>query len=329
MPVLGRIELAERAGSGPPWKVVAEVAAVQHGIVGRWQLLELGFRAGAIQRAVGRGLLHPVHHGVYAVGHGSLTTDARLIAAVIACGEGAMLSHRSAAARLGILDTQPHRVDVIATRCGRGPRDGIVIHRPRRLPTNERWMRAGIPLTNGSRTLIDLASVLAKRELEEAVHAADRRRILDIARIDLLVRRSPGRRGSRNLLAVLATYRPLPRTRSWLQDRFLLESDRAGIPRPAVDVVVEGMEVDCYWPDERLIVELDSYGFHGDPDSFENDRRRDVALRLAGYTVLRFTHRRVTSEPTAVVAEASAALASARRTRWAGSVPLSGPDPAQ
>lgn len=313
MAVLGRIELARRAQCGPVWRTVTAVAGEQHGTVGRWQLLELGLGKSGIQRALHRGLLHSLHAGVYAVGGAPSTLHARLTAAVLAGGEGAMLSHRSAALLLRFIDAGPPRIDVIAPRCGRRPRNGLLIHRPRLLPAEECWIRSGIPLTNASRTLIDLASVFTERQLRDAVHSADRRRVLDIERIELMLEQTRGRRGTARLGVILAAYRPLPTTRSWLQDRFLSACDQAGVSRPASDVVVEGLEVDCLWPHERLIVELDSYGFHGDPDTFESDRRRDVILTLAGYTVLRFTYERVTREPEAVMREVQEALERARR----------------
>ncbi len=168
-------------------------------------------------------------------------------------------------------------------------------------------------MTSASRTLVDLASILGESQLREAVHNTDRHRLLDVCRIERTLQEAPGRRGTKKLSRILADYRPLPTSRSWLQDRFLFECDRAGIPRPAVDVVVEGFEVDCLWPKERLIVELDSYGFHKDPDAFEADRRRDVLLTLAGYTVLRFTYAQVTTEPASVVRDVHAALNRSRR----------------
>jgi hypothetical protein len=318
MAVVGRIELAQRAGSGPPWGLVASVASKQHGVVGRWQLLELGLTPSSIQRGVGRGLLHPVFQGAYAAGFGALNRNARLMAAVLVGGENAMLSHRTGGALLRMIVSYPNRIDVTAIRCGRSRHDGILVHRPRRLPLEERWIRDGIPVTSASRTLIDLAAILSQRELREAVHAADRHRILHIDRIERMLRATPGRHGTDKLESILSTYRPMPDSRSWLQDRFLFECDLAGIPRPAVDVVVEGFEVDCLWPAERLIVELDSYGYHGDPDAFETDRRRDVILTLAGYTVLRFTYERVTADPAGVVREVLAAL---ERARGAGAGP--------
>jgi hypothetical protein len=170
-------------------------------------------------------------------------------------------------------------------------------------------MRWGIPITSPSRTLLDLAMVLTERDLRDAVRGAGRLRLLDPMALAGMAGSSRGRRGTRRLLEILAAYRPLPDTRSTLQGRFLEVLDEAGLPRPAVDVVVDGLEVDCLWPRERLVVELDGYGFHSDPAAFEADRRRDVRLQLAGYVVLRFTHKRVVGAPGEMVAEVATALA--------------------
>ena len=175
-------------------------------------------------------------------------------------------------------------------------------------------MKHGVPLTSPSRTLLDLAAVLDERDLHDALRAAGRRDLLDVDRLTALAS-APGRRGRKTLLELLAAYRPPPDTRSKLQDLFVDLVDDAGLPRPAVDVVVEGFEVDCLWPAEGLIVELDGWEFHRDRDAFERDRHRDVLLQLAGYVVLRFTWERVTTDPEGVVADVGAALTRRRAAR--------------
>jgi hypothetical protein len=294
---------------------MARLSARQHGVVARRQLLSHGIDGELIQRRLESGHLHRIHLGVYAVGHPNLTPTGRLMAAVLACGSDALLSHRSAAALWGIAAPPSGRIEVSVHRESSRSRPGIAIHRPRELRGDDRRSRHGIPLTAPSRTLLDLAGVLAAPALRDAIQAADRRELLELDRLIEIATRSSGRRGTGMLLSLLSSYRPLPRTRSWLEDRFLTLVGDAGLARPAVDVVVEGFEVDCLWPEERVIVELDSYGFHRDPQTFESDRRRDVALQLAGYIVLRFTYRRVVDEPRSVIAELVAALTQAHGGR--------------
>lgn len=296
---------------------LAALAYDQYGVVARAQLLAAGFSVAEVEVLLARRRLHPVHRGVYAVGHRRLTEKARWMAAVLAGGDGAVLSHRSAARLLRILDQQPARIEITtphSSGSGRA-RSGLRVHRTRRLDAEDFEQRWGIPVTSPSRTLVDLASVLRPRALRDGVHATERLHLLDLAKLSRLCDRSGGRRGIGQLRRILASYRPLPETRSWLQDRYLRLCDEAGLPRPAADVVVEGYEVDCFWPEHGVVVELDSWGFHRNPDSFEVDRKRDIDLRLAGLTTLRFTHRRVVGEPRSVIAETRAALQRVRLLR--------------
>jgi hypothetical protein len=323
MPV-GDFDLTEEGKVHPPGggrvgherdAALARLAYDQHGVVARPQLLATGFSAIEVEVLIRRRRLHVLWPGVYAVGHKRLTHEGRCLGAVLACGTGAVLSHRSAAALLRIVDHHPSRIEVTTPhRTGSGQRRiGLHLHRTRRLDEDEVTARFGIAVTSPSRTLVDLASVLNARALLEAVHAAERVDLLDPNALSELCERSGGRRGIGHLRRIVATYRPLPETRSWLQDRYLRLCDDAGLPRPASDVVVEGLEVDCFWPEQGVVVELDSWGFHRHPDAFENDRKRDIALRLAGLIPLRFTHRRVVGEPHVVVAETIAALEASRR----------------
>jgi very-short-patch-repair endonuclease len=141
------------------------------------------------------------------------------------------------------------------------------------------------------------------------VEAADRLELLEPSALARRCERSRGRKGTGRLLSLLVQYRPLPETRSELERRFLRLCDDAELPRPAVNVSVEGFEVDFVWFAERLVVELDGYEYHRDRASFDRDRRRDAALQLAGFRVLRFTHRRLVDEPDSVVAELRQLLA--------------------
>jgi predicted transcriptional regulator of viral defense system len=298
-----------RRGSRPVDLEIAYLATRQHGVVARRQLLGFGLSARAVDRRVEAGRLHRLHRGVYAVGHRRLTRHGVWLAAVLACGDGAVLSHASAAALWGIAEIEQGQIHVAAVRGRGGPRRGIVVHRPRRLTDDDRAERWGVPVTAPAPTLVDLAGMIGEAGLRRAIDAADRLDLLDLPRLTALADRANGRRGIRRLRAALALHRPLPQTRSELERQFIRLCEGAGIPRPAVNVPIRGLEVDCAWPAKQLVVELDGYAYHRGRASFESDRSRDARLTAAGYRVMRFTSRRLIAEPNAVVAELRAALA--------------------
>ena len=263
--------------------LLAELASRQHAIVKVAQLSGLGFDEAAIRRRVASGRLHRLYRGVYAVGHTVLSSDGRYLAAVMACGDGAVLSHRSAAALWGIRPSAAARFDVTVPRTS-GVRSSarIVVHRSRR-PT-ETTKHDGIPLTTPGQTLADLALALPRRALEKAAERAEAMR--------LDVRVPPHHPGSKRLAE--ATAHDLSTTTdSPLEDAFLELCDAHGIPRPLVNTVVEGYEVDFCWPEERLIVETDGYEHHGTRAAFERDRAKDARLAARGWRVVRFTNAQV------------------------------------
>jgi predicted transcriptional regulator of viral defense system len=291
---------AIRAQYGPGDGELAALSARQHGVVARRQLVELGLHRNAIQHRLATGRLHPLYIGVYAVGHRAIGPHGRWMAAVLACGGEGVLSHRSAAALWGLRPTSRPDVEVSAPR-SRGGRKGIAVHRVRRLHPDDWAIQNGIPVTTVARTLLDLAEVTDRADLARAFEEAERLRLLDVRSIERLMRRSRGRRGLRPLAALIAQERaPLPATRSELERRFVEVCGEAGLPRPAVNVVVAGLEVDMVWADRKLAVELDGYAFHRTRAAFERDRIRDASLALAGYRVLRVTHRRLEHQPAAV-----------------------------
>jgi Transcriptional regulator, AbiEi antitoxin/Protein of unknown function (DUF559) len=301
MPDLGRpvhhIDDLDSPGDRP----IAELAARQHGVVARRQLIELGFGRGAIDRRRYAGRLHRVHRGVYAVGHPRLVGRGRWIAAVLACGSEALLSHRSAAALWGLRPNIGSVVDVTAGRSHAGER-GIRVHRVRALDPEDRATRDGIPVTTVPRTLLDLGETVSPTQLQRAFEEAERLGLLDMRAIERLRDRSRGRRGLRSLLALLDAHRgPPPMTRSELERRFLDLCRDAGLPPPIVNATAAGMEVDMLWPRQRLVVELDGHAFHRTRAAFERDRVRDAALQRAGHRVLRVTDRRLSAEPAAVI----------------------------
>jgi very-short-patch-repair endonuclease len=280
---------------------VAQLARRQHGVIARRQLLDAGVSSAAIGRLIASGWLARLHAGVYAVAGQPPTRHARWMAAVLAGGPFALLSHSSAGVLWNIVEPVPGPVHITASG-GSHRRRGIVFHRRADLDLPG-VVHKGIPVTTPSRTLIDLAATMSARRLRQAVEATDRHRLLDVTELSRLLEASSGRKRTGRLASLLADHRPLPETRSELERRFLRLCRHAGLPPPAVNVPVAGLEVDFLWPEARLVIELDGYAFHRDRASFERDRRRDAILQLAGYRVLRVTHRRLVEEAASVVAE--------------------------
>jgi very-short-patch-repair endonuclease len=280
---------------------VVELAQRQHGVVARRQLLEAGVSSASVGRMLASGWLRRVHAGVYATAGRPRTAHPRWMAAALAGGPEALLSHTSAGGLWGMIDPVPGPVHVTASGGGHR-RIGIVFHRADDLGEIRR-VRDRIPVTTPTRTVLDLAAVLSTRRLGRAIERADRHGLLEVAELVQLCEASTGLKGTGRLSSLLAQHRPFPDTRSELERRFLRLCRDAGLPRPAVNVPVKGLEVDCVWLPQRLVVELDGYAFHGDRRSFERDRQRDAALQLGGYRVVRVTHRRLAHEPEAVVAE--------------------------
>ncbi len=285
---------------------IADLAARQHGVVARRQLVELGLGRGGIGHRFGTGRMHVVHQGVYAVGHRALSREGRWMAAVLAAGPGSALSHHSAAALWGIRDTARADVDVVSERRVR-PRPGVKPHRAR-VPPDELTAVRDIPVTTVPRTLLDLAAVLSHTQLERAINQAEADRLTDSLPLVDLVRRHPGRRGVATIRAIMAEAEGgMTITRSELEVRFLAFLKTAELPRPEVNasLQVAGMwvEADCLWRAPRLIVELDGYAFHGSADAYERDRARDRALSVAGWLVVRVTWRHLHRDPGTLAAD--------------------------
>jgi very-short-patch-repair endonuclease len=288
---------------------IAGLAAQQHGVVARRQLLELGIGPRVIERGVLAGRLHPIHRGVYAVGHPLLTQHGKWMAAVLAVGSGAALSHRSAAALWRMAEVPDAPIEVLVRDSARRTRKGIRVHRSTRIADGELTVRNGIPVTSATRTLLDLATRVGPRALRAAFNEAERRNLLDRSQLARLCERARGRRGTGTLRALLAAPSlPLSETRSELERRFLRFCRDRGLPIPGVNVPLAGYLVDCLWPEHRVVVELDSWAHHGDRGSFEADRRRDARIQRAGHRVIRVTKRRITEDGNALEEELRALL---------------------
>jgi hypothetical protein len=268
----------------------------QHGVVARWQLLERGFNADSINHRIERGRLHPVFAGVYAVGRPDLGRYGMWMAAVLASGPSAVISHESAAALWGIRSyTRELVVSVLAGFRPRNP--GIRVHRRAQIDATTHH---GIPVTTPTATLIDLAANLPRAEVEQALNEADLKGLTKLQSLREELDRTPRRPGLAKLKTTIDR-RTFTFTRSELERCFLPIARRAGLPEPLTRVYVNGYEVDFFFPDRGLVIETDGGAFHRTPAQQAADRRRDQTHTAAGLTPLRFTHGQIRYEPSYVL----------------------------
>jgi hypothetical protein len=292
---------------------IVELAERQHGVVARLQLLDLGLGEDTVDRWLRRGRLHRLHAGVYAVGHPLVSREGRWMAAVMACGPGAVLSHLSAAELWGVRQPGSHAIEVTAPPKSRS-RAGVLRHAAA-LPADEVTTENGIPVTTVPRTIFDLASVLRIDAVEHGLRQSERLRLYDALSLEDLLGRYPGRQGNKTVRECLRRRRELPAgvSREELEARFLAFLDRFGIPRPRLNAWLtlgsRRYQVDCLWPVQRLIVELDGWGTHGTRSAFEGDRDRDRRLTAAGYRGTRVTWRQLHEIPADIAVDLRAMLA--------------------
>jgi very-short-patch-repair endonuclease len=262
-------------------------------VVARWQLLEVGFSAKAIDHRIARGRLHALWRGVYAVGRPHVSRFGMWMAAVLSCGEGAALSHESAAALWGIRKRERGVIEVSVY--SRRKRPGITVHR--RSLTGENFAtRHGIPVTTPICTLIDLAARLGSTETERAINDADKLDLVDPEALRASLDHTDPRPGTKRLRKLL-DYRTFSMTDSVNEQRFLPIARRAGLPKPETQQRVNGFRVDFWWPDLDLVVETDGLRYHRTPAEQAKDRLRDQVHAAAGITALRFTRAQVKFEP--------------------------------
>jgi hypothetical protein len=257
---------------------LSQFAENEHGVAGLDDLLRLGFSRSSVKRWAANGRLHRIHRGVYAVGRAELNVYGRWLAAVKACGPGAVLSHRTAAALWGLLRSMSAAIHVSTPRRVRPP--GLTVHRVSALGRGEWEIHDRIPVTTVARTLADCAETMPTREVVRLLEQAERLGLFDLRAL----RERPAL-----AVALEQVTGDAPRVNSDWERDLIDFCDDNDIPRPALNVVVEGYVVDAFWPGRRVIVELDSWTFHRSRRAFVEDRRRVAVLQLAGYMVLPVT----------------------------------------
>ncbi|HEX6694161.1 MAG TPA: type IV toxin-antitoxin system AbiEi family antitoxin domain-containing protein [Longimicrobiales bacterium] len=298
-----------------PDRVIDGIAARQHGVILRKQMAAAGVGRGAIDRRIAIGRLHPLHRGVFRVGP-VVSPHARTMAAVLACGTHAVLSHRSAGALWGLLPAASGgALEVTLPRDVRRRVPGVVAHRTCVLGVDDITVCDGIPVTTPVRTLLDLGLVLPSHELERAIATADR---VGMVRMEDLTTRVNGL--SSRAVRLADMYRGAARIRTLLQlhgaaltrseaeARLLSLIRRARLPRPRVNATMLGYEVDFLWEEQRLVVEVDGFAYHSSEKAFARDRRRDAELTTAGYNVVRFTWDDLSRHPEATLVMLAQAL---------------------
>jgi hypothetical protein len=282
-------------------------------VVAREQLEALGLEESAISRRLRAGRLHHVHAGVFAVGHRLLSREGRWMAAVLAPGEGAVLSHRSAAALWGLRWEPKGPIHVILPSKSRHL-PGIRRHSSRVLQSDEVTVEGGIPVTSVPRTIFDCAADGDVDLVENLLRQAEYRWRYDRLSLRHLLDRYPRRRGCRTVRLALIRLEESPSgvAASPLEERFLPFLRAYGLPIPRlnewIDLGGRRYRVDCRWPRTKEIVELDSWEAHGTRSAFREDRERDRRLRVAGYGLTRISWSQLDDEPAAIAADLHALL---------------------
>jgi Transcriptional regulator, AbiEi antitoxin len=287
-------------------RLIAGVASRAHGVVTRKTLLGKGVTPQQIRRRLTRGSLITVHRGVYRVGHQAPSTEARYLAAVVACGEGALLSARSAAHLWSLIKGDPPRPEVIAPTERRVR--GVIVRRARPYSPRDGTECRGIPVTTIARTLVDLARSLSEPALARACHEAEVRYHTTPEQVEGVLTRLPTSPGTRKLRRIL--HGEVPVSLSRLESAFLERLRVAGLPLPLTNRPAGGRRVDCRWPGHRLTVELDSYRYHRSRHAWEADRRREREAYARGDQFRRYTWADVLEDPRLMLRELRSLLPS-------------------
>jgi very-short-patch-repair endonuclease len=291
-------------------EALAKIATRQHGVVSSRQLGELGYDRDLVLAEAKRGRLRRLHRRVYAVGHEALTWEGWCVAAV-AANAHCVASHWSAGWIWGLTRSQPSGKFHVTATTRRHRRKEFHVHFAE-LTDEDTSSVQGIPVTSVARTSLDLAALDPSGTPARLKRLEDGEHRLDLRQFEALLARSRGHKGWAALAEAVSLYRPDPTvTRSGLERRFRSLIRRSGLPRPSMNFVVAGYELDCYWPEHLLAVELDTYGTHGSRLSFEEDRKRQRVLGLLGITLERVTDRQLDSEADELLRAVAARLGAA------------------
>jgi hypothetical protein len=277
----------------PLWAQIAQIAAGQHGNITTEQLLAIGMGKRAVYYAVETGRLFRAFRGVYGVGHPPVTPLQRAAAAVLACGARAALSHGSAMTLWGFWKRwdEPFEVTLAVDRRP----NGIRTHRCSTLRRRDVAIRQGIRVTGPARTVLDCAPRIRPKSLTRTINDARRAKLLTLEDLADVVARNPSHAGTPLLRPELEN--PHNPTRSGGEDDFPGFCQRYGLPAPVMNTVLHGFEVDAYFPEQRLIVELDGWPYHRDRSAFESDRDRDATMLMHGIPTVRITYDRIDEDP--------------------------------
>jgi very-short-patch-repair endonuclease len=294
-----------------PWeREIGELAVGQDGVVAHRQVVVLGASRKAIAHRLAQGRWQRLHRGIYFIGAAAPTLQARARAAVLACGDGAVLSHRTAAELWGLLEASGEpEVHVMVAGRNVGPRPGLRIHRVSKLAAADVSEKHGLPVTSPARTIFDLAAAAPPRETELALAEARIHRLATDRQINDTIRRNPTAKGAATVKALLEQEQDSGYTRSAAERRLRDLLRDAGLPRPRFNEPLLGYVVDALWPEHRLVVEVDGYAYHRHRTAFENDRRRDQELVAAGYRVIRVTWLQLRDRPISVITSIAQAIA--------------------
>jgi len=281
-------------------RLVSAIASRQRGLITHQQLVAAGLGRGAIGHRIARGRLHPLYRGVYLVGHTVPVALAREQGALLACGHAAMLSHESAGVLWRMPAEAPNLMQITLVGRARPQRAGIRIHRVPALHPRDIRRHKGLPLTAPARTLLDLAAVIPKETLEQAVAEAIARRLVSASALREALERAPRRHGAKALRGLLDRPTAPAWTRSKPERLMLALLRRHRLPEPATNIQLEEWNVDFLWRDKGLVVEVDTYSFHSSPASWERDHRKQTDLEDCGLTVRRVTKRQLEEQPDSV-----------------------------
>jgi hypothetical protein len=286
-------DLAESGDQNGRWVKPSQLARQQEGVISRGQLHERGITDRQIGRGEHTGVLHRVYAEVWAVGHANVSPLGHLIAALLSCGPRSFLSHRTAAALHGLRQVNVKAIEVTVIAGNAPRRTGLMLHRTTRLAPEELRTRGLLRFSSVPRMLIEVAASETDRELERLITQAVRKRLLDVAAVERELQRHERRPGVGRLKAALGRYRPQPDRKSELERAFDAWLPRhPEIPEPLRNVHIDGWEIDCWWPDEKVALELDGRPYHVAVEDMERDRLKDIKLQLKGIRPMRVTDAR-------------------------------------